>query len=275
MTSSELVATHKGKSYNYRPSTSELLLAKICRSFNMEFLPAVIEITNFVHLCRLSRPTIVRGVDNKEMLFVCQHTRFTPYKSGRFWKICERNIEQEGKTLEKATIQEIVTNAVKEDHSKERLPLAEVLEYDYYRYARVYRWPKSVYVAVYEYQETDLLIQPFHIHEVVPCCQKKLPILYLHFQIEPRFMTGGVGENAEEIYDSLRVDFPRVISDHQQTLHAALSLHPLNNLASPEQGYTSTPPQGFSARIHSKIPRELTMGFIGAYLRRFLQGNEF
>ena len=274
MACSKFVATHKGQSHNYCSSTSELLLAEICCLFQTELLPAVIEISELVRLCRLSRPTIVRRVDNRKMLFVCQYARFTPYKSERFWEICEKNIGQEGKTPEKIATQEIVTNTAREDHPRQLLGLAEVLKNDYYRYANVFRWPKTICVAVYEYQETGQPIEPFHIHDIVSF-QEELPILYLRFQIEPWFVLGQVGEDTEKIYDSLWVDFPRVISDHQRALNAALSLHPLDNLVSPGQGYTSTPTQGFSARIHSEIPRKLTMGFIGAYLRRFLQGNEF
>ena len=69
-----------GVAREYLPSTTELLLEDLCRSWNTSLLPATLGEGNTSKLVRLSQPAVF---DEGKKLLQVQWTRFSPLKSLR------------------------------------------------------------------------------------------------------------------------------------------------------------------------------------------------
>ena len=135
----------------------------------------------------------------------------------------------------------------------------------------VHRWPKGVYVAVFDLErEPEVTREPFHVYDPHANPPHQMPELHIEFQIEPIFVVDGARESTSDLDDRINILYPSMIEGHRQAVKAALSLHPLDNLKSPEDGFAVTGKAGFSEhyRVNVRVPHEQTMGFIGAFLRK-------
>src|SRR3989344_4684954 len=213
----------------YNPSTTEVLLEKICNSFGTELLPAQINPVNGTKLVRISKPAIIKKGGRVRVLQF-QYTRFSPLSSQRMVEVYNENL-------------------------------------------RLHRWPKSLYFAVYDINKgIEKRIKPFLVHEINTELEGVKPTLCLSLNIEPFFVVRMQREGTKDICDSLDITFPKMREDNDKSFLTALGLHPLQG-----EKFTETHKPTFygSYKIKANHPRELTMGFIRAYLRKFCLNEDF
>jgi hypothetical protein len=83
-------------------------------------------------------------------------------------------------------------------------------------------------------------------------------------------------EPTKEIYDRVNISFPETMAQHRICMGSGLALHPINNLAFPEEAMKFPAPfHSPSYEVHSTVPRALTMSFIRAYLRKHCLDKDF
>lgn len=254
----------------YEPSTSELLLEEMCRSFGTELLEAYINIINRTMLVRIANPVRITNPNGVEKTLQFQLARFCPADHRRAREIFQKNL---GKPSKADTIR------IGQEREGNWDSFRAVTDQYYLEHLGVHRWPKEIYVAVYEekYSPDPKL---FWIHEQRE--QVGAPRLCMKFEIQPYFIIGMSQESDRDIYDQLIITFPQIEIEHQECEKAALDLHPLKYLYLPERGPAfpafNVAQQYISPLIydiHSSVPRQTTMGFICAYLRHFLWGKSF
>lgn len=261
----------------YTASTTELLLEQICESFGTELLQAEINDINGTKLVRESRPAIVRHPEGKKRILQVQYTRFSPLMENpnKIAEVYNKNrARQKGK---RKISNESALREIWEQH-EEWDAFEIVTNQEYINDFNLHRWRKSLYFAVYDVENKEKAaekLKPFSVHEPIEF-GKRLPQIHITLDIEPFFVIGLVQENTKEIYDNLRIDFPQEEAEHRMRIGSALSLHPLTNLKHPENAFKENY-EIFrkNYKIHSSVPRELTMGLITAYLRRLCLGKKF
>lgn len=261
----------------YTASTTELLLEQICESFGTELLPAEINDINGTKLVRESRPAIVKHPEGKKRILQVQYTRFSPLMENND-KIVEiyngNRVRQKGKRKisNKSALREIW-----EQH-EEWDAFEIVTNPRYIDNLNLHRWRKGLYFAVYDVENKERIaekLKPFSVYEPIEF-GKRLPQIHITLNIEPFFLIGIVQENTREVYDNLRIDFPQEEAEHRMRISSALSLHPLTNLKNPENAFKENYERfRKDYKIHSSVPRKLTMGLITAYLRKFCLDKDF
>jgi len=261
------------KTGQYEPSTTELLLEKICRSFGTELLQAYVNPVNGTKLVRESKPTVVEHPNGKKRVLQFQYTRFSPLRSSRVSEVYNKNRAMEKGKREIS--HESVLREIEKQHEKWNA-FEAVINPKYINNLNLHRWEKELYFAVYDIENKGIeeKLKPFLIHEHVQF-DGKLPQVHITFHIEPFFVIGMMKESTENIYDRLKIDFPQIYAEHRTCIQSALSLHPLDKLRSPEKAFEEDYGRSESYKIHSSIPRELTMGFIAGYLRKFCMDKDF
>lgn len=260
---------HEGRTREYLPSTTKLLLEEMCQSFGTELLEAQIHMAAVESLLvRNSKPAVIKSPTGKRILQF-QHTRFSRlHDEDRALDVYIQNrMRHKGKRkISTATaIDEIYAQHEPWDVAK------ELTDISYVKDLSLHRWPKGIYVAVYD--APDLKgkdeLKPFNVYETVEF-GGKLPNVHIIFRVEPFFVIGQMRQSTRDIYDTLAIDFPQIRAEHRRNEQTALDLYQLNNLKSPEKAFEHNYERfGESYQIHSQIPREATMGFIQAYLRKF------
>lgn len=244
----------------YTPSTTEVFLEKICSSFGTELLPAYLDTIKNTLLVRVSEPAIVMHPDGTKRVVQFQLTKFSPLSDIN--KIAE---------VQKRDSSEIY----EEIRDREEKPwnfLKEVTDPHYIPSVTVHRFRKELYIEVYDVTDKkgiERKLKPFKIHER-PQLGGKYPEMDMTFRIEPWFATK-VTQDTSGIYDMLSIDFPEIEHIHSSCVNSALSFHPLNNLSEPENPFKKNDNRlpAHYYEIHSRVPRQLSMGFISAYLRKF------
>lgn len=279
--------TVDGYKRKYAASTTELFLEEICKSFGTELLQARIDDIRGIGstmLTRVSNPSIIEHPNGKKKLIQFQYTIFSPlHDYSRITEVYNKNrIRQKGK---RKISRESVLKEITKQHEKWD-SFSEVTDERYIEYLNLHRWEKGLYFAVYDVdydiEDTEGIegrIKPFSVHEPFPL-NKKLPELYITFYIKPYFVIGNVEENTKDIYDDITIRFPQIENEHNSGIRTALSLHPLDKLD--KQKTLVDPNQEIGEerifktyKIHSEVPKKLTMGFIRAYLRKFCLDKEF
>src|SRR3989338_8119345 len=252
----------------YNPSTTEVLLEKICNSFGTELLPAQVNPINGTKLVRISEPAIIKKGGGVRVLQF-QYTRFSPLDSRRMVEVYNKN---RAVNRRKEISHDAILKEIEEQHSPWD-SIREVTDEGYIENLRLHRWPKQLYFAVYD---TNGVLRkeprPFLIHERNSLLEDLTPTLHLTLNIEPFFVVRMQREDTKDICDSLDVTFPKIREENDNSFLTALGLHPLQ-----AEGFTETHKPTFygSYKIKANLPRELTMGFIRAYLRKFCLNEDF
>lgn len=259
----------------YNPSKSELLLEEICKSFGTELLGAEVNPINISKLVRISKPTIVEHPDGQLRLLQFQYTRFSPLFCHRALDIYKQNRAKEiGKS--EFPLETLWKEVAKQHENWDSLE--EVTNERYINHLKLHRWQKGLYFAVYDIKKEDSLKKqkPFYIHEPA-YIYGGLPKVHIHFYIEPYFVIHNFQrENTENIYDKILINFPEIDVENAHCVNSGLSLHPLRILKNPENAFKEKNQNfGVNYEVHSEVPRQLTMGFIGAYLRKLCLDKDF
>ena len=252
----------------YNPSTTEVLLEKICNSFGTELLPAQINPVNGTKLVRISKPAIIKKGGRVRVLQF-QYTRFSPLSSQRMVEVYNKN---RAVGRRKEISHDAILKEIEEQHSPWD-SIREVTDESYIENLRLHRWPKSLYFAVYDINKgIEKRIKPFLVHEINTELEGVKPTLCLSLNIEPFFVVRMQREGTKDICDSLDITFPKMREDNDKSFLTALGLHPLQG-----EKFTETHKPTFygSYKIKANHPRELTMGFIRAYLRKFCLNEDF
>lgn len=261
----------------YTPSKTELLLEQICASFGTELLQAYLNPVIGAKLVRQSKPTIAQHPDGKERVLQFQYTRFSPlYASGAVEIYNKNRATRKGKRKREICYASMIRE-IEKQHEKWN-SFEEVTNSRYIDNLNLHRWQKELYFAVYDIGDKEGIeekLKPFLIHERVHF-DEKLPQVHITFSIKPFFEIGGMRENTHDKYDILNIDFPQADAEHRTCVHSALSLHPLNNLRSPENAFKEEHGRfGETIQIHSNVSRELSVGLIAGYLRKFCLDKSF
>ncbi len=263
------------KTGQYEPSTTELLLEKICESFGTELLGAYINPINGTKLVRESKPVVILHPNEGKNVLQFQYTRFSRFRSNRFVEVYNKNRAR--KRRKKEISHESVWKEIKNQHENWDA-FEEVTNPKYVDNLNMHRWEKELYFAVYDVENEEGIeekLKPFQIHEHVQFAGK-LPQVHITLGIEPFFVIEHMQENTKDKYDRLSIDFPQTNAKHRTCVHSALSLHPLNNLISPESAFKEDYGRfGETYQIHPDVPRKLTMGLIAGYLRNFCLDKDF
>ena len=268
------------KTSDYTASTSELLLENICENFGTELAQASINYINGTKLVRLSDPFVIPQDEGAGYVVQFQYTRFSPMHSHARGKLA--NIYNENRRLHNKKIklepQKVLAKILKEHDPWDAVK--EVTDTQYIKYLNLHRWEKAFYFAVYGIQQTDLLdkeLKPFLIHEDNFEFANKLPELHITFHIEPYFVIGSTREDTRDIYNSIRIKFPKARQEHRRQIDKALSVHPFNNqsLSAPKVALKSEDNKAFFAfyEVHSELESAPVMGFIHSYLKQFCFGK--
>lgn len=260
------------RTVEYNPSTSETILEKMCGSFGTELLPAVITPERLV---RVSEPAFVTSPDGRNRVLQFQYTRFSPLTSRNAHEVYNKN-RVRGRKRELS--HESMLKEIEGQNEPWNL-VREVTDSAYFENLRVHRWPKGLYFAVYDTEEkpgVTRTLKPFLVYESNTQLEGVLPSVHLTLSIEPFFVVGSMREGTRDKYDSLNINFPRINTEHRNNVESALNLHPLNQLRTPQDAFKEDG-RIFSERyrVHSDVPRELTMGFIAAYLRKLCLDKDF
>jgi len=269
----------------YSPSTSEVLLEEMCRSFGTELGQAYVNPVGGTKLVRASKPVMVTHDQTGERrLLQSQSTRFSPlwFSRQKVVKVYNQNAEPERKRSWEEVFQEIWSR-IQERGGEKPNHFLEVTDRQHIPDVPLHRWPKALYFAVFEIDEKEKVseeeLEPFLIHAVWRFdgrFQGRVPRLSITFNIEPYFVVRGSREPIAKIYDYLSFSFPQISAEHRLNMETALSLHPLNKLdpeklssgrSTPEISFKETF-SGFGAayRLFSRIPRKITMAAIQKYL---------
>ena len=263
------------KTGKYTPSTTELLLEQICELFGTELLQAYVNPANGTKLVRISKSAIVESSNRKKRVLQFQYTRFSPLHYSEMINVYNQNRtrRKDGRKILYASIlKEIEKQYEKWD------AFEEVTNPTYLDNLNLHRWEKGLYFSVYDIENEEGLeerLNPFLIHEHVHF-DGKLPQVHITFKIEPFFEIGAGVENTNDKYDKLNIDFPQTEVEHRICVNSALSLHPLDNLKIPESAFKHEYGRfEENYKLHSNVPRELTMGLITAYLRKFCLDKGF
>ncbi len=263
------------KTGQYEPSTTELLLEEMCKSFGTGLLQAEVNPINGTKLVRESKPAIVECPKGKKRVLQFQYTRFSPLYSQRMGEVYNKNLSIERGKREISL--ESVWKKIEKQHEKWDA-FEEVTNPRYINNLNLHRWEKRLYFAVYDVENEkgiEKRLKPFLIHEHVQF-DGKLPQVHITLGIEPFFAIGQWRENTKDKYDRISIDFPQTNAEHRTCINSALSLHPLNNLRNPEQAFKEDYGRfGENYQIHSDVPRELVMGLIAGYLRKFCLDKDF
>lgn len=265
------VAVYNRRKVKYDASTSEILLEEMCLSFGTELLPGIIEgiNTGLPILYRLSRPAIVGNIERDRRLVQFQHTRFSPmHNFVKFSEVYRQNTQnKKSERLTDAKIAEEVAEVY------ETNPVGAVTKTQHVSKASIHRWPKGVYVAVYNTDEKQ--DKPFKVHEPFGLPgEGRLPMMHLHLDIQPFFVINEHQENTSNPYDHLWITFPEITRHTENSISSALKAIPLNKLNSPENAFIEEGKRmSLNYRIHVNVPRQATMGFIHSYLKQYLQGR--
>jgi hypothetical protein len=257
------------KTGRYYASNTEVLLEDICKSFGTELMQAYINPINGIKLTRESKPALVMNPDGKNKVLQFQYTKFTPFFSSKWFDIYKQNrrrkISEEGanKNIEKELEGKNMDflDTVIDSHCINNLPL--------------HRFQKALYFAVYNLDnKAPEKLEPFSVYDITRF-NGKLPEVHMTLSIEPFFVINQTCENTKQIYDNLRIRFPEADSKHATCTKSALDFHPLYMLDKekihgyPDSTFESHCEMHARYQIHSQVPRELTMGFIHAYLKKF------
>lgn len=277
MVSRMRIATLEGKTREYEPSRTELYLENICKSFGTELLQAEINPINGTKLVRLSQPAIVHHTNGKRRILQTQYTRFSPLHYSEAVEVYNENrARRKGKRkISSVSVHEEIARQHEEWDVFE-----EVTNPDYIAHLNLHRWEKELYFAVYDTEDKRLEegLRPFLIHEPVHI-NGKLPQVHITFHIEPYFVIGQIGlimRHREDISDSIKIDYSQIKAEHRERIGSALFLHPLNNLRNPENVFKEEYVRfGETYQVHPRVPRELTMGLIAAYLRKLCLDKDF
>jgi hypothetical protein len=267
---SERIVKFEKNSRQYTPSTTEVLLEEMCKTFGTELLPAIIDSGSGTKLVRISKPSLIAQTNRVKKIMQFQYTRFSPvddsekmcevYNSNRKRKLCIESIWKE----------------IKKKHEKWDC-ISEVTDNEYIEFLKLHRWKKSLYFAVYDIENEEGIeerLKPFLIHEHIQF-DGKLPQAHINFSIKPFFVVKYIRENTKNIYDSLSITFPQTEAEYRSRTNIALSLHPLDNLKSPENAIIRDFGRfGENYQIHSRVPRILTMAFIEKYLKEVVSANK-
>lgn len=269
----------------YSPSGTEELLEEVCRSFHTELGQAEINPINGTKLVRVARPIVVANqYTHEESLLAFQYTRFSPFygDSSKLVEMYKANVQvPHNKSFEK--IMEDIERSVKERQGGEWNPFEEVTDSAYIPDVHLARWRKALYFSVFKLDNDGVpqqQVKPFTIHEGGSFANRP-PDIHITFQRAPLFFDGNRVENDKGLTDYLTVDFPRIRQEHNAALQTAFSLHPLDKIgqgtapSSNEVTFkiTSDGIKQTMYDIPSSTPREQTMGFIQAYLRKVCSGS--
>lgn len=266
----------KPRTEEYNPSRSEKLLEEICRSFGTELEQAYVDIYNGRKLVRLSKPVVLTNVDTGERnLLVMQSTRFSPFTrdGSKIIEICKNKSK---KKLDDNILEEIGGKIRERDGEWD--PFREVTDNTFIPDVKLARWRKELYFAIFNLAKGQTIpedmTRSFLIHEH----RKGTPDIHATFYREPLFVKDGWVEKDKDVRDTLRVDFPKIHSRHNEAMGLALGLHPANAIESEKQpGKTlftqEAYPTGFSYSLLQDMPINLTMGLIHSYLKRIVLGS--
>ena len=259
----------------YEPSATELLLEQICESFGTELLQAYVNPANGAKLVRESKPVIVEHPNGRRNFLQVQYTRFSPLHSSRATEVYNKNrVMQKGK---REISHASVWKEIRKQHEKWDA-FEEVTNPKYIDNLNLYRWEKGLYFAVYDIESKEGIeerLKPFLIHRNVQF-NGKLPRIHITFDIEPDFGIAHTREHSGGIYDRIAIDFPQIQAEHGRCVSSALSLHPLNKLREPEKAFRENYGRfGKNYEVKPSVPRQLTMGMIAGYLRKFCLDKDF
>jgi hypothetical protein len=263
----------KGK---YLSSTSERILERICHSFGTELREGYVSSNITTLLTRMSNPASVTHPDGRIFTVQFQYTRFSPMDSERHRAVYNRH-RSSGKGKRELS-EENVDTEIYAQHPKWDT-FREVTDPRYIEHLWLHRWQKTLYLAAYEVKEKKEL-EPFLIHpEAERHGELGTPDLYIIFNIEPIFSSIHSAESRQDIYDHLRISFPKMHETNQSCLASALALHPVDNLK-PEpnkhiQFKETSKGFGCGFDIHCNVSRSLSIGLVAAYFRKFCMDKGF
>jgi hypothetical protein len=269
-------ATFEDEKSSYAPSKTEILLEKICESFETSLLKANVNNINGTKLVRESKPAVMMHPDGSKMVLQFQYTRFSPFKfSDKAIEVYNANramIRGKRKLSANSAWHEMM------EQVKDKSPLEIITnEQCIPNLLCLHRWNKELYFAVFSFGRYDNVedkLNPFLIHEHAHF-NGKLPDIHIVLSIQPYFVIGSMRENTGNIYDEISIDFPRIEAENKASINTALSLHPLDNLKQIDVFQEESHHALTTFRVHSEVPRTLTMGWIAAYLRKLCLNKEF
>lgn len=220
--------SYKNSIQEYPPSNTELLLEDICVSFNAELLDAEIDwLGGWPLLFRLSKPVILSNrKDGKKRSLHFQYTKFFPfhdmYEIAKVYNIHRESLKK--KRLDQIKIGNIIYKKIEErckgDYEANYIPL--LFKTDLVNELHVRRYPKQVYVAIYEGDFKDN-VKPFKIQDIVNYPNNgvlpEVHLIYTRHQIFYGMSVPG--------QDDILINYPRLPYE-DANLKEALSIHRIN-----------------------------------------------
>ncbi len=281
-TAVEYVSTKDKREREYTPSTTEVLMEDLMRSFGTEMGQAYANYLNGNRLVRLSQPVAVtHKATGKKRVLQAQYTKFSRLGYDHAVGIYNEAANPDPIIKGVGELQQAVEKRMR--RGKERFdPFAELTQSQYVPDLHVHRFGKALYFAAFDV-EGDVdpeMVEPFTIHEYGSFAGK-LPAIHMEFRTEPWFVRHNISrEDLLGIEDSLVISFPQMGQEHERNMSNALALHPLDKLDRNSLGTIGTPfahqtaGRDFDAMyvLSPTIPRELAMALIGRYLQNALVG---
>lgn len=271
------------RSETYHPSSTELLFEALCQHFGASLDNAKLQMQGMpadTNLTRLTKAVTIEHPHGSTQVVQFQYQRTPPFRSPRALQVYNRNrATKRGRRRardlsESAFEQEIGRHYVGVDGM-----LQVVTDPHHVRELSVHRWPKDMYIAVYDLKTQDAgleqALRPFPIENPRTIFNEEYtgsPRLHIHWRREPFFvMQGCVREDTTNLYDELVFSFPQVLADHAESALAASRRQPMERYAMP-MSVASVPyaayPMVAEARyqLHSLLPPEMVMGWLESYL---------